>query len=207
MSTFPSLRAGAQVQLFLAFHGVHASAPPLIYFFVSSANSAPPISSSYDTSNSSSHRRPTSAHHAVDCSVRSHSPGLRHISPLPRLRHRCHPLRVPQHRRDLVDQELHHPRRPFIMIYSHDDRPPSPLPVPSPVVLRIVPKVGSSAPIRYIYSPDPSCDGGDGGLLAASAAFFAHPLPQPRGLLSGWENHGAHRRCGSSSGPHPLRGP
>ncbi len=62
------------------------------------------------------------------------------------------------------------------MIYPYNDRPPLPLSVPSPVVLRIMPKpkVGSSAPIGYIYDPDPSRDGGDGGLLAASAAFFTH---------------------------------
>jgi len=37
-----------------------------------------------------------------------------------------------------------------------------------------MPKTGSSAPIGYIYDPDPSCDGGEGGLLAAAAAFFTH---------------------------------
>jgi hypothetical protein len=81
---------------------------------------------------------------------------------------------VPQHRRDLVDRKFHHPRRPFIMNHPRDDRPPLPLSVPTPVVLRIMPKVGSSAPIRYIYDPDPSRDGGAGGLLAAAAAFFTH---------------------------------
>jgi hypothetical protein len=37
-----------------------------------------------------------------------------------------------------------------------------------------MPKVGSSAPIGYIYDPDPSRDGGEGGLLTAAAAFFTH---------------------------------
>ena len=35
-----------------------------------------------------------------------------------------------------------------------------------------MPKAGSSAPVGYIYDPDPSQDGGEGRLLAASAAFF-----------------------------------
>ncbi len=36
-----------------------------------------------------------------------------------------------------------------------------------------MPKPGSAAPIGYIYNPDPACKG-NGGLLAAVAAFFAH---------------------------------
>jgi hypothetical protein len=35
------------------------------------------------------------------------------------------------------------------------------LSIPTPVVLRIMPKVGSSAHIGYIYDPDPSLDGGE----------------------------------------------
>ena len=58
------------------------------------------------------------------------------------------------------------------MNHPRNNRPPSPLSIPTPVVLRIMPKVGSSAPIGYIYDPDPSLDGGEGGLLAAAAAFF-----------------------------------
>ena len=174
MSTFPSLRAERGFNSSFFFHGVHASAPLSIYFSFATADSAPLIPSSYNTSNPSSHRRPTSAHHAFDCSVRSHLLGLLHISPLPRLHHCPHPLRVPQHRRDLVDREFHHPQRPFIMNHPRDDRPPSPLSVPTPVVLRIMPKVGYSAPIGYIYDPDLSREGGGGGLLAASAAFFTH---------------------------------
>jgi hypothetical protein len=148
------------------FTGFHASAPLSIYFSFATVKSAPPFPSSHDTSNPSSHRRPTSAHHAVDCSVRSHLTGLLHISPLPQLRHRGHPLRVPQHRQDCVDREFHHPHLLLIM-NPRDDRPSSPLSAPTPVVLRIMPKVGSSAPIGYIYDPDPSRDGGEGGLLAA----------------------------------------
>jgi hypothetical protein len=37
-----------------------------------------------------------------------------------------------------------------------------------------LPKAGSSAPVGYIYDPDLSQDGGEGRLLAASAAFFTH---------------------------------
>ncbi len=48
------------------------------------------------------------------------------------------------------------------MNHPRDDRQPSPVSVPTPVVLRIMPKVGSSAPIGYIYDPDPSRDGGGG---------------------------------------------
>ncbi len=55
-----------------------------------------------------------------------------------------------------------------------DDRPPSTFAASTPVVLCIMPKVGSSAPIGYVYDPDPLRDGGEGGLLAASAAFFTH---------------------------------
>jgi hypothetical protein len=46
--------------------------------------------------------------------------------------------------------------------------------VSTPVLLRIMPKAGSSAPIGYIYDPDPSRNRGEGGLLAAAAAFFTH---------------------------------
>ena len=55
-----------------------------------------------------------------------------------------------------------------------DNRSPSTFSASTSVVLRILPKAGSSAPIGYIYDPDPSRDGGKGGLLAASAAFFSH---------------------------------
>jgi hypothetical protein len=55
-----------------------------------------------------------------------------------------------------------------------DDRPPSTFAAPTPVVLRIMPKAGSSAPIGYVYDPDPLRNGGEGGLLAASAAFFTY---------------------------------
>jgi hypothetical protein len=42
----------------------------------------------------------------------------------------------------------------------------------TPVVLRIMPLIGSMAPIGYIYDPTPARDGG--GMLAAASAFFAH---------------------------------
>jgi hypothetical protein len=60
------------------------------------------------------------------------------------------------------------------MNHPRDDRPSLPVSVSTPVVLHIMPKAGSSAPIGYIYDPDPSRDGGEGGLLAAAAAFFTH---------------------------------
>jgi hypothetical protein len=41
----------------------------------------------------------------------------------------------------------------------------------TPVVLRIMPLIGSLAPIGYIYDPTPARDG---GMLAAASAFFAH---------------------------------
>ena len=46
------------------------------------------------------------------------------------------------------------------MNHPRDDGPPSPLSVPTPVVLRIMPKVGSSAPIGYVYDPTPRVMGG-----------------------------------------------
>jgi hypothetical protein len=63
---------------------------------------------------------------------------------------------------------------PPLVINPPDDRLPPAFSASTPVVLHILPKVGSSAPIGYIYDPDPSRDGGQGGLLDASAAFFAH---------------------------------
>ena len=60
------------------------------------------------------------------------------------------------------------------MNHPRDDMPPLPVSTSTPVVLRIMPKAGSSAPIGYIDDPDPSRDGGEGGLLAAAAAFFTH---------------------------------
>ena len=64
-----------------------------------------------------------------------------------------------------------HPR--FIM-NPPDNRSSSTFSAPTSVVLRILPKAGSSAPVGYIYDPDLSQDGGEGRLLAASAAFFTH---------------------------------
>ena len=55
-----------------------------------------------------------------------------------------------------------------------DNRLSSTFSAPTSVVLRILPKAGSSAPVGYIYDPDPAQDGGEGRLLAASAAFFTH---------------------------------
>jgi hypothetical protein len=55
-----------------------------------------------------------------------------------------------------------------------DDMPPSTFAAPTSVVLRIMPKAGSSAPIGYVYDPNPLRNGGERGLLAASAAFITH---------------------------------
>ena len=49
----------------------------------------------------------------------------------------------------------------------------APVAATTPVVLRIMPLLGSQAPIGYIYDPTPARHG-DGGLLAAASAFFAH---------------------------------
>ena len=49
----------------------------------------------------------------------------------------------------------------------------APVAASTPVVLQIMPLLGSQAPIGYIYDPTPARDG-DGGLLAAASAFFAH---------------------------------
>jgi hypothetical protein len=64
-----------------------------------------------------------------------------------------------------------------------DDRSPLTFSASTQVVLRILPKAGSSAPIRYIYNPDHSCDGGEGGLLDASSTFFAHQCHEGFGDL------------------------
>ena len=45
-----------------------------------------------------------------------------------------------------------------------DNRLPPTFSASTPVVLRFLPKVGSSAPIGYIYYPDPSRDGREGGV-------------------------------------------
>ncbi len=81
------------------------------------------------------------------------------------------------------------------MNHPHDDRPPSPLSVPIPVVLCIMPKVGSSAPIGYIYDPDPSHDGGEGGLLAASVALLLRGTHSV--CLLWWSTFLLHRRLQS----------
>jgi hypothetical protein len=44
---------------------------------------------------------------------------------------------------------------------------------PTPVVLQIMPLLGSAAPIGYIYDPQRTLNG-KWGLLAAAAAFFSH---------------------------------
>jgi hypothetical protein len=49
----------------------------------------------------------------------------------------------------------------------------APVAATTPVVLRILPLLGSQAPIGYIYYPTPASNG-DGGLLAAASAFFVH---------------------------------
>jgi hypothetical protein len=63
----------------------------------------------------------------------------------------------------------------------------------TPVVLRIMPLLGSPAPIGYIYNPTPARDG-DGGLLAAASAFFAHQGHQV--FLDPCPDLAAYRRAG-----------
>jgi hypothetical protein len=77
------------------------------------------------------------------------------------------------------------------MDFSNDA--PASTAAPTPVVLRIMPLLGSAAPIGYIYNPQPTLDG-KGGLLAAAAAFFSHqghqifydPCPDLAAYCTGW---------------------
>jgi hypothetical protein len=69
---------------------------------------------------------------------------------------------------------------------------------PTPVVLRIMPLLGSPAPIGYIYDPTPARDG-DGGLLAAASAFFAHQGHQV--FLDPCPDLAAYRRVGGFTEP------
>ena len=68
----------------------------------------------------------------------------------------------------------------------------------TPVVLRIMPLLGSPAPIGYIYDPTPACDG-DGGLLAAASAFFSHQGHQV--ILDPCPDLAAYRRAGGVTEP------
>jgi hypothetical protein len=70
--------------------------------------------------------------------------------------------------------------------------------VTTPVVLRIMPLLGSPAPIGYIYDPTPARDG-DGGLLAAASAFFAHQGHQV--FLDPCPDLAAYRRAGGFTEP------
>ena len=68
----------------------------------------------------------------------------------------------------------------------------------TPVVLRIMPLLGSSAPIGYIYDPTPARDG-DGGLLAAASAFFSHQGHQV--FLDPCPDLAVYRRAGGVTEP------
>ncbi len=68
----------------------------------------------------------------------------------------------------------------------------------TPVVLRIKPLLGSQAPIGYIYDPTPARDG-NGGLLAAASAFFAHQGHQD--FLDPCPDLAAYRRAGGFAEP------
>ena len=68
----------------------------------------------------------------------------------------------------------------------------------TPVVLRIMPLLSSPAPIGYIYDPTPARDG-DGGLLAAASAFFAHQGHQV--FLDPCPDLAAYRRVGGFTEP------
>jgi hypothetical protein len=67
-----------------------------------------------------------------------------------------------------------------------------------PVVLRIMPLIGSQAPIGYIYNPTPARDG-DGGLLEAASDFFAHQGHQV--FLDPCLDLAAYRRAGEFTEP------
>ena len=54
---------------------------------------------------------------------------------------------------------------PPLVMNPPDNRLPPAFSASTPVVLRILPKAGSSAPIGYIYDPDPSRNEGKGGYL------------------------------------------
>jgi hypothetical protein len=66
-----------------------------------------------------------------------------------------------------------------------------------PVVLRIMPLIGSQAPIGY-YNPTPARDG-DGGLLEAASAFFAHQGHQV--FLDSCPDLAAYRQAGGFTEP------
>ena len=61
-----------------------------------------------------------------------------------------------------------------------------------------MPLLGSQAPIGYIYDPTPARDG-DGGLLAAASAFFAHQRHQV--FLDPCPDLAAYRRAGGFTKP------
>jgi len=74
----------------------------------------------------------------------------------------------------------------------------APVAATTPVVLRIMPLLGSQAPIGYIYDPTPARDG-DGGLLAAASAFLAHQGHQV--FLDPCPDLAAYRRAGGFAEP------
>ena len=74
----------------------------------------------------------------------------------------------------------------------------APVAATTPVVLRIMPLLGSQAPIGYIYDPTPARDG-DGGLLAAASAFFAHQGHQV--FLDPCPDLATYRRAGGIAEP------
>ncbi len=74
----------------------------------------------------------------------------------------------------------------------------APVATTTPVVLRIMPLLGSQALIGYIYDPTPARDG-DGGLLVAASAFFAHQGHQV--FLDPCPDLAAYRRAGGIAEP------
>ena len=74
----------------------------------------------------------------------------------------------------------------------------APVAATTPVVLRIMPLLGSPAPIGYIYDPTPARDG-DGGLLVAASAFFSHQGHQV--FLDPCPDLAAYRRAGGVTEP------
>ena len=164
----------------------------------------------------------------VDCSVWSRPTGLLHLSLLPQL-HPCrHPLQVPQHRlsyhggggscrspssidstASLLPQRLlrsgpHGVQGPPLVMNPPDDRSSLAFSASTPVVLRILPKAGSSAPIGYIYDPDPSRNEGKGGYLTLLLSSSPTKAMRFSGIFAPTSRRTARR--GPPSGPHPHRG-
>ena len=93
---------------------------------------------------------------------------------------------------------------PPLVMNPPDDRSPPAFSASTPVVLRILPKAGSSAPIGYIYDPDPSRNEGKGGYLTLLLSSSPTKAMRFSGIFAPTSRRTARR--GPPSGPHPHRG-